>query len=90
MMGVPASDLDPGFPAEEMVLVQGIIDAWFIEDGELVLMDYKTDRVSDEKTLIDRYHIQLELYKKALESATMRRVKQVYIYSFHLGKVIEL
>ncbi len=90
MMGVPASELDPKFPSKEMVLVQGIIDAWFIEGDELVLLDYKTDRVKDEKTLTDRYSIQLELYKRALEAATLKKVKEVYIYSFELGKVISL
>jgi ATP-dependent helicase/nuclease subunit A len=90
MMGIPASDLDPIFPQEEMVLIQGIIDAWFIEDGEIVLLDYKTDRVSEEKELVDRYSIQLALYKRALESATNMRVKEVLIYAFALGSVIPL
>ena len=73
-----------------MVLVQGIIDAWFIEDGEIVLLDYKTDRVDSEEELITRYQIQLDLYKRALEAATDMKVKEVYIYSFGLGKVIRL
>ena len=73
-----------------MVLVQGIIDAWFIEDGEIVLLDYKTDRVEDEETLLRRYRLQLELYKRALEAATNKKVKEVYIYSFDLGSVIKL
>ena len=90
MMGVPANELDSKFPKEEMVLVQGIIDAWFIEGDELVLLDYKTDRVSEEKTLSDRYKVQLDLYKRALEAATLKKVKEVYIYSFALGKVIAL
>ena len=90
MMGVSASELDERFPKEEMVIVQGIIDAWFIEEGKIVLLDYKTDRVKDAKTLVDRYRVQLDLYKRALEVATMRKVRQVYIYSFCLGKVIEL
>ncbi len=90
MMGVPADELDPKFPKEEMVLVQGIIDAWFIEGDDLVLLDYKTDRVEEEKTLVDRYRVQLDLYKRALEAATCRKVKEVYIYSFALSKAIEL
>lgn len=90
MMGVSANELDNKFPEEEMVLVQGIIDAWFIEDGEIVLLDYKTDRVDDEDTLIRRYRLQLELYKRALEAATNKKVKEVYIYSFDLGSVIKL
>ena len=90
MMGVSARELDEKFPEDEMVLVQGIIDAWFIEDGDIVLLDYKTDRVDDEETLIRRYKLQLELYKRALEAATNKKVKEVYIYSFDLGSVIKL
>ncbi len=90
MMGIPASELNEAFPSEEMVLIQGIIDAWFIEDGEIVLMDYKTDRVKEGQELIDRYRIQLDYYKRALEATTHMKVKEVYIYSFGLGEVIKL
>ncbi len=90
MMGIPACDLDPKFPKEEMVLIQGIIDAWFMEGDDIVLMDYKTDKVKEPKELIDRYQIQLDLYKRALESATKKKVKEVYIYSFGLGCQIKL
>ncbi|MCR4834604.1 MAG: PD-(D/E)XK nuclease family protein, partial [Butyrivibrio sp.] len=90
MMGIPATDVDDKFPMEEMILIQGIIDAFFIEDGEIVLLDYKTDKVRDDKALTDRYKIQLDYYKRALEKATGKVVKQVYIYSFCLGREIEL
>ena len=90
MMGVSAAELDGKFPEDEMVLVQGIVDAWFIEDGEIVLLDYKTDRVDAAKELTDRYKIQLDLYKRALEAATEMKVKEVYIYSFRLHEVIRL
>ncbi len=90
MMGVSAKELDAKFPEEEMVLIQGIVDVWFLEDGEIVLLDYKTDMVSSEKTLTDRYAVQLELYKRALEAATGKKVKETYIYSFTLNKVIKL
>ncbi len=90
MMGIPASDLDNKYPSDEMVLIQGIIDAWFIEDGQIVLMDYKTDKVSEGQELIDRYSIQLELYKRALESVTDMKVKEVLIYAFALSETIKL
>ena len=90
MMGIPASDLDPKFPQEEMVLIQGIIDAWFLEGDEIVLMDYKTDMVKEPSELTRRYQIQLDLYKRALEAATKKKVKEVYIYSFGLGCEIKL
>ncbi len=89
MMGISAKELDPEFPEEEMVLVQGIVDAWFLEDNEIVLLDYKTDKVRTGKALIDRYAVQLELYKRALEAATGKKVKEVYIYSFTLESVIK-
>lgn len=75
---------------EETVLVQGIIDAYFIEDGEIVLVDYKTDRVrrGQEKKLIDLYHGQIEDYARALERTTGKRVKEKVIYSFTLNKSI--
>lgn len=90
MMGIPASELDDKYPESETVLIQGIIDAWFIEDGQIVLLDYKTDRVQEEQELVDRYSIQLDLYKRALESATNMKVKEVFIYAFALGKVIKM
>ena len=90
MLGVSASELDDKFPGEEMVLVQGIIDAWFMEDDGIILLDYKTDRARDEKELTDKYKIQLDYYKRALESATGKKVKEKYIYSFALGKEIKL
>ena len=92
MIGVPASDIRPQWDKEEMVLVQGIIDAYFIEDEEIVLVDYKTDfvRRGEEKKLIDRYHVQLEDYAQALERMTGRKVKERYIYSFTLGEAFSL
>lgn len=71
-------------------LIQGIIDLYFEEDGELVLVDYKTDRVmkneAGEKELVRRYAIQLDYYAKALTQLTGKKVKEKIIYSFALGK----
>lgn len=71
-------------------LIQGIIDLYFEEDGELVLVDYKTDRVmkdeAGEKELVKRYAIQLDYYAKALTQLTGKKVKEKIIYSFALGK----
>ena len=87
-----ASELEPEWQCEEDVLVQGIIDGYFIEDEEIVLVDYKTDFVKrgEEQKLIDRYRVQLEDYAQALERMTGRKVKERYIYSFTLGKEILL
>ena len=72
------------------MLIQGIIDAFFEEDGYMVLMDYKTDAVSDGQVLIDRYSKQLELYAEAIERITGKKVREKIIYSFALGCEITL
>lgn len=72
------------------ILIQGVIDGFFIdEDGSVVLMDYKTDKCKEQE-MIDRYKLQLELYKRAIESATNKKVKEIYIYAVRLGKSIEV
>ena len=87
-LGVPANLVNPEFPPEEMMLVQGIIDAYFEEDGELVLMDYKTDRVESSAELISRYKVQMEYYTKALEQALGKHVKEVILYSLSLNEEV--
>ena len=84
--------IDISWKGKETVLVQGIIDAYFIEDNELVLVDYKTDRVyrGEEQKLKELYHGQLEDYSAALERMLNRKVKEKYIYSFSLGKALLL
>ena len=70
-------------------MIQGIIDAFFEEDGELVLVDYKTDRISQAKELVQRYDRQLHYYQMALEQLTGKRVKEKLLYSFALGETVE-
>ena len=92
VMGYPARDLFDERGEDETVLVQGIIDAYFLEGQDIVLVDYKTDyvRKGEEQKLVDLYHIQLEDYAQALERMTGRKVKEKYIYSFALKKSILL
>lgn len=82
MMGFDADKLYPEVTHGDMVLVQGIIDAWFWEDDEIVLVDYKTDHVrNDLRELADKYRIQLEYYAEALERVTGHAVREKIIYS---------
>jgi len=75
----------------EEILVQGIIDLYYInEQDDLILVDYKTDYVIEKKELIEKYSSQLELYKKALEEALQKKVSKIYIYSTCLGTQIEM
>ncbi|SDZ81863.1 DNA helicase/exodeoxyribonuclease V, subunit A [Oribacterium sp. KHPX15] len=88
MLRLPHNELFEGSTIPEDVLLQGIIDAFFLEENEIVLVDYKTDHVRDEETLIGRYKKQLDLYARALESITGKTVKEKLIYSVILGKTI--
>ena len=75
----------------EEILVQGIIDLYYInEQDELILVDYKTDYVTEENELIEKYSKQLELYKKALQEALNKDVSKIYIYSTCLDKEIRI
>ena len=74
----------------EKVLIQGIADCVIIENGVFSVIDYKTDNVKDENTLIDRYSTQLKLYCEALEEKLSMPAGDIIIYSFALGKEIKL
>ncbi len=74
----------------EKMMVQGIADCAFLEDGELVVVDYKTDRLENETDFMVKYASQVLLYKKALSECTGYNVKSAVLYSFHLGKEIEV
>lgn len=85
VMGLPGEMMyqDAG---DEDVLVQGIIDVYFEEDGMLVLADYKTDRVESMDELRKRYSGQLNYYKIALEQITGMKVSEMIIYSVALAE----
>jgi ATP-dependent helicase/nuclease subunit A len=70
------------------VMVQGVIDCWFEEEGKIVLIDYKTGK--DGWKIDDRYRQQLQLYKKALETILEKPVKETYLYLFSESKVISV
>ncbi len=89
VIGLPAKELD-GLGGEEQFLVQGIIDAFFCEDDQIVIVDYKTDRVQRSEQLAEKYHAQLEYYERALTMSTGKAVKERLIYSFALGETIEV
>ena len=75
---------------EEIMIVQGIIDVCFWEDGEYVIADYKTDNVDTMEELVKRYKIQLECYKIAIEKISGIKVRDMIIYSVKLGLEIKI
>ena len=76
--------------SSEEILVQGVIDLYIIKNGEITLVDYKTDRVLDMEELARRYKVQLDLYKQSIEEGLDLKVKNSYIYSLTLNKYIEI
>lgn len=80
----------PADAAKESVMVQGIADALFEEDGELVIVDYKSDRIQAMSELVDRYRAQLLVYAEALSVILKRPVKDCLMYSFYLGESISV
>ncbi len=90
VLGLPAKELNEKFPEEELVLIQGIIDVYFVEDGEIVVADYKTDRADSGQELVSKYRKQLDYYAHALQELTGRRVKEKMIYSFALKEEISV
>ncbi len=71
-----------------IILVHGIIDCYFEENDEIIIVDYKTDFFKSINQIKDKYSIQLNLYKKALERSTGKRVKECIIYLFHTEEEI--
>lgn len=92
VIAMPANQIREEYKTEEEILVQGIIDAYFEEEDGLVLVDYKTDKVQkgQEKELVEKYIVQMQYYKKALEMITDKEVKEIYIYSSGLGKALSV
>ena len=74
----------------EKVILQGIIDAFIMEEDGIILVDYKTDRVKDGEELRNRYQKQIDLYSEALEQILGKKVKRRVLYSFSLGEEVDL
>ena len=84
-----APDLKDSF-ADEKVIVQGAVDLCFEEKGEIIVVDFKTDRTDNPESLALAYGEQLSIYAAACEKIFEKRVKQKIIYSFALSKEIEI
>lgn len=79
-----------GFGGDD-VIVQGIIDCYFEENGEIVLLDFKSDYYKEDETagIAEKYNIQLDYYARAIETITKKRVKSKYLYLFFGNDVVE-
>ena len=79
---------------EDTILLQGIIDCFFVaEDGRVILLDFKTDYIKDSDALNrakEKYSIQIKYYKKALEEILERPVDEAYLYFFDCGQLVAM
>lgn len=89
VMGIKASEIAE-VKTEDYVMIQGVVDLYFQEEDDLVIVDYKTDYMKDinEADLVERYKSQMKYYKRALEQNLNKKVKEVYLYAVGVQKVI--
>ena len=90
---VPAGDYYDGTPPGEEVLLQGVVDCWFVEeDGAVTVVDFKTDRVSEAgvERRAEDYRPQLDAYTRALARAAGVAVKRRYLWFFSMGRAVEV
>ena len=87
---VPVTKLYAGLEAfpDERVMIQGIADCAFLENGKLVVVDYKTDRLETEGEFKEKYLSQVRVYRHALSLCTGYEVGETLLYSFHLNAAI--
>ena len=89
-VNIPALDSDGNEISDKTMLLQGVVDLFFEENGAYVLVDYKTDKCKDVSELVEKYNVQLKWYRYAMDKLLDKKVKNVYIYSFHKNTFIEL
>ncbi len=93
IIGMSPTEFDETLPekfSDEKVIVQGILDCAFEENGEIIIVDYKTDKVSSPETLRERYSGQLKIYEKAVRECLGKTVKETLLYSFSLETTVKI
>ena len=75
---------------DEPIVLEGECDCVLVYDDGSVILDYKTDRISDPRKLVEHYGTQLRLYRYAMERVLNKPVKGIYLYSFYLDRLIEV
>lgn len=87
---LPACRIYPESDVQESILLQGVMDCYYEKNGQLCIVDYKTDRLKNAADFVQRYSVQLKLYRYALTTMTGKKADKLYIYSFYLNEVIEI
>ena len=95
-MEISSTDIDKNLPidiyGDEKIMLQGIIDCYFEENGKIILVDYKTDSVKNGEVnlLVEKYKSQLDYYAKALRVTLDKEVKESYLYLFSIDEAVEV
>jgi ATP-dependent helicase/nuclease subunit A len=95
-MEISSTDIDKSLNkdiyGEEKIMLQGIIDCYFEENGEIILVDYKTDAVENGNvgSLVEKYKSQLDYYARALKATLGKEVKESYLYLFSSDEAVEV
>ncbi len=91
---IPLREMQPDIPeneaGNESIVIEGVADCAFVENGSLVIVDFKTDRAQSGEELAKKYREQLGIYRRCLSEVLDVPVKETVIYSFRLGKSIEI
>ncbi len=88
---IPLQEMEPEIKADgEVIIIEGVADCAFIENGQLVIIDFKTDKVESGAELAEKYREQLSVYRRCLAEVIGLPVKQTLIYSFRLGETVEI
>ncbi len=86
----PAAHFYPGCEDGEKIFLQGVMDCLLESKDQLVIIDYKTDRIEDPESLKEHYKVQLLVYKEAAEQLLKKKVTGTYLWSFHLGRMVPI
>lgn len=87
-----ADEIIASLDKNDVILIQGIIDCYFYEGDQVVIIDYKTDEIAggDVETVKNEYRTQILSYKEAVEEITGKKVKSCYLYLFDIGQAVEI
>ena len=88
---IPLNEIEPSIRnTDEVIIIEGVADCAFIENGGLVIVDFKTDKASQGIELAEKYKEQLSVYRRCLAEVIGIPVKQTLIYSFRLSETVEI
>ena len=90
VISLSAKEIDPSLPESDSICVQGIIDCYFEYNGDIILLDYKTDVYENPSEIVEKYKKQLYYYEIALKKRFKDKIIQKYLYLMHKNDIIEL